>query len=171
MSWDQAAATPEAFRSWMSWYPTGVTVVTTADRAGTPYGMTCSSLTSVALEPPTLAVCLRTDALTWRVIERRGAFAVNLLHDDAQRAAELFASPVADRFAEVDWRPSATGLPQLAGEAFGYAECEVAGTAEVGDHTVVLGRVTRLQGGGGFPLLHRHRSYGTWLARPVATAI
>ena len=40
----------------MSSYPTGVAVVTAIDDDGNPHGMTCTSLASVALNPPTLLV-------------------------------------------------------------------------------------------------------------------
>src|SRR5439155_979792 len=52
-------AVPDRFRAMMSAFPTGVAVVTTTDADGRPHGMTCSSVCSVTLEPPTLLVCLR----------------------------------------------------------------------------------------------------------------
>ena len=76
------AAVPETegFRALMTRFPTGVTVVTAMDGGGRPQGMTCSSLASVCLRPPTLLVCLRTLSATQRAVEATGAFAVNLLH-------------------------------------------------------------------------------------------
>lgn len=164
-------ATPGAFRSWMSWYPAGVAVVTSAGADGRPCGMTCSSMTGVALDPPTLSVCLRTSALTCQVVEQHGTFGVSLLHSGARRAAEVFASPVADRFAQVDWHLSPGGMPWLGESAFANAECEVTGRLPVGDHTMLIGTVRVLRDGTGAPLVHRRRAFGTWAAEPVATPI
>lgn len=85
------------FRAWMSRYPTGVSIVTTTGPDGRPWGMSCSSLVSVTLDPPTVAVSLRSDALTCRAVETRGEFAVNLLHSGGGRAAQIFSSAVADQ--------------------------------------------------------------------------
>ena len=44
--------TAEALRNAMGHFLTGVTIVTTRCRAGTPYGLTVSSFNSVSLDPP-----------------------------------------------------------------------------------------------------------------------
>src|SRR5438552_13689505 len=43
---------PSQFRQLLGRFATGVTVVTTRDRAGKPIGMTASSVASVSLDPP-----------------------------------------------------------------------------------------------------------------------
>jgi flavin reductase (DIM6/NTAB) family NADH-FMN oxidoreductase RutF len=112
---------------------------------GTPIGMTCSSLCSVSLDPPILLVCLRSASPTLAAVLARGAFSVNLLHEDASAAARLFASGVEDRFARVRWAsgPGST-LPHLSEEAHTIADCTVWQRDEVGDHVVVYGRVLRV---------------------------
>ncbi|MFI6458779.1 flavin reductase family protein, partial [Streptosporangium amethystogenes] len=50
--------TPDAFRGFMSSYFTGVTIIASIDGDERPHGLTCNSLTSVTLDPPTLLVCL-----------------------------------------------------------------------------------------------------------------
>ena len=47
----------EQFRSAMSKFATGVTVITTMDEDGKPHEMTANSFTSVCLDPPTILVC------------------------------------------------------------------------------------------------------------------
>jgi flavin reductase (DIM6/NTAB) family NADH-FMN oxidoreductase RutF len=121
--------------------------------------MTCSSLSSVTLMPPTLLTCLRTGSATLNAVQDHGGFAVNLLHAQARRAAELFSSPAGDRFSLVRWRPSCSGLPWLVADAFALAECIVSGTVEVGDHTVVFGQVREVIMAPGTPLLYRTRRY------------
>jgi flavin reductase (DIM6/NTAB) family NADH-FMN oxidoreductase RutF len=147
----------------MSAFPTGVAVVTSADRDGTPFGLTCSSLSSVTLRPPTLLVCLRNGSLTLDTLIDRGCFAVNLLHADGQDAAELFAGPRSDRFAQLSWRPSGLlEMPWLDEDALAVAECTVSDTMPVGDHTVVFGLVAGITHQDKAPLLYGLRRYAPW---------
>jgi len=139
-------------------------VVTTIDRHGRPRGLTCSSLSSVTLDPPTLLVCIHARSGTLQALRGHGSFAVNLLHARGRRAAEVFSSPAAERFAEVSWRPSRLGgLPWLARDAFALAECVVTRMLRVGDHSVVLGEVTDIVHAADMPLLYGMRQFSAWL--------
>jgi len=51
-------------RQWVS----GVTVVTTIDAEGCPFGYTASSFTAVSLAPPIVLVCLGTGADCYPVL-------------------------------------------------------------------------------------------------------
>ncbi len=159
-------ASPEDYRDLMSAFPTGVAVVTSIDESGRPRGMTCSSLSSVTLAPPTLLACLRTGSATLGAVRYHGGFAVNLLHARGRRAAELFASAEQDRFGLIPWRPSYSGLPWLVADAFALAECTVSGTAEVGDHTVVFGAVDEVIMALQTPLLYGMRRFSAFSTDP-----
>src|SRR4051794_2297448 len=98
-------------RSLMTYFPTGVTVVTAIDEQNTPYGMTCSSLTSVCLDPPTVLVSLTTTSATLRYALERGVFGLTLLDVEAQDVAKRFATRALDRFAGLAWTPSPLGTP------------------------------------------------------------
>jgi flavin reductase (NADH) len=151
------------FRDLMSSFPTGVSVVTTMDSEGHPWGATCSSLSSVTLSPPTLLVCLREQGGTLLAVLAGRRFAVNLLHASGQRAAMVFSSLHVDKFAEVAWEPwSPSGLPFLHRDAFAVAACEVAGEVQVGDHRIVIGRVFDIRVSAGVPLLYGLRRYSSW---------
>ncbi|MFF3905049.1 flavin reductase family protein [Streptomyces sp. NPDC001848] len=154
---------PVDLRGLMTGFPTGVCVVTALDGAE-PWGMTCTSLCSVALDPPTLLVCLREGSPTLAAVRASGAFAVNLLHDEAQPSAELFASGAADRFDRVHWEmPVDACGPHLVRSAHTVADCVVSDSSRVGDHVVTMGRVrrtTRLRSQQ--PLLYGLRRYATW---------
>ncbi|MBP2326933.1 flavin reductase (DIM6/NTAB) family NADH-FMN oxidoreductase RutF [Kibdelosporangium banguiense] len=153
------------YRELMSTFPTGVAVVTGLDADGAPQGMTCSSIASATLLPPTLLVCLRTGSRTLSAVTARGSFAVNFLHDGGQEAAELFSRAEANRFSQVHWRMSQAGLPRLAQDAFAVAECKVSDVHMVGDHAVVLGEVTTIAQVPGTPLLYGLRRFAAW---PIA---
>jgi flavin reductase (DIM6/NTAB) family NADH-FMN oxidoreductase RutF len=152
----------------MSSFPTGVAVVTSTGADGSPRGVTCSSLSSVALDPPTLLVCLKTRGSTLDTVRTREWFAVNLLHARARTTAEVFSSPVADRFAHVRWRLTGTaGLPWLYEDALAVAECTLTGLYAVGDHTVVLGEVAGVELRPDVPLLYGMRQFSAWPAAPA----
>ncbi|GAA3269386.1 MULTISPECIES: flavin reductase family protein [Dactylosporangium] len=157
------------FRAFMGTFPSGVAIVTAVDPGGRPFGLTCSSVSSVATDPPTLLVCLRSASPTLAALRARAAFSVNLLHDEGRAAAELFASGDPDRFERIPWRRNdSTGGPHLTEHAHAIADCDVAGTTRVGDHMVVFGRVMRVRWGGAgpavspSPLLYGLRQYSSW---------
>ncbi|MCP2165280.1 flavin reductase family protein [Goodfellowiella coeruleoviolacea] len=151
------------YRLLMSAFPTGVAVVTTLDVDRTPRGLTCTSLASVTLAPPTLLVCLHSASGTLAALRRRGGFAVNLLSAHGRHVAEVFATADTDRFAQVVWQPfGCAGLPWLVNDAFAMAECRVAGTLAVGDHTIVLGEVAAVTQTSGVPLLYGMRRFRAW---------
>lgn len=151
-------------RPLMAGFPTGVAVITTVAPGGEPWGMTCTSLCSVALDPPTLLVCLRQGSPTLEAVKDSGGFAVNLLHSQARPTAELFASGAKDRFEKVAWRTvGPIGGPHLHEAAHTIADCAVEDVQPVGDHAVVMGRavaITQLQLQ--LPLLYGMRRYGSW---------
>ncbi|WP_214317645.1 flavin reductase family protein [Nonomuraea sediminis] len=153
----------DAFRDLMGAFPSGVSVVTTADTDMTPYGLTCSSLCSVSVCPPTLLVCIDNRSGTLAALLRRGTFAINFLHSEGCRAARLFASGDPDRFSGVVWRPSPTwSLPYLVEDAHAIAECELLRTVVASDHTVVLGHVMDIDRRPAPPLLYGLRRFAPW---------
>jgi flavin reductase (DIM6/NTAB) family NADH-FMN oxidoreductase RutF len=153
------------FQALMASFPSGVAIVTANGGDGKPYGMTCSSLCSVALTPPTLLVCMRNGSPTLDAVLTQAAFTVNLLHDRARPAADLFASGKPDRFDQIAWRHNeAAGGPHLIEHAHTIADCDVAGVAFVGDHVVVFGKVARVsrRPDDPKPLLYGLQQYSSW---------
>ncbi|AVZ73104.1 oxidase [Streptomyces lunaelactis] len=157
---EENGGTSLAFRDFMSSYFTGVSIVTAVDPSGRPHGLTCSSLTSVTLSPPTLQVCLESRSGTLAALRAQGTFAVNLLHQGGTGTASVFASTRPDRFERTAWRPTPTyGLPWLHDDAYAVAECEIAETVVIGDHVAVFGRVMSVENGVGRPLLYGRRGF------------
>jgi flavin reductase (DIM6/NTAB) family NADH-FMN oxidoreductase RutF len=160
------------YRAFMSGFPSGVTVVTAVARDGRPRGLTCTSMASVSLRPPTLLVCIDVRSGTLAALAATGRFGVNLLHAGGRRAAEVFATRDADRFAMVRWRPSTDlGLPWLVDDAAALAQCSVTDLRTVGDHTVVFGLVRDIVlAGQRTPLLYGLRQFTSWSAPAPAAA-
>ncbi|MCX5193854.1 flavin reductase family protein [Streptomyces sp. NBC_00249] len=151
-------------RPLMSAFPSGVSVITTIGADSEPRGMTCSSLASVALSPPTIVLCLRTASPTVQAVLETGHVAVNLLHENARPVSDLFASGAPDRFGQVEWRlPLGAGGPHLTEASHAIADGEVTRAVEFGDHTAVFVRVNRIsQHDAEEPLLFGKRRYARW---------
>ena len=135
-----------AFRQAMSSFPTGVTVVTVACD-GNMHGMTVNSFSSVSLDPMLVLVCLHEASRGAGLIERTGAFAVNVLSVGQQDVSRWFASR--DRpagpamFDGVPFELGITGCPILA-DATASFDCRLRQTHRAGDHLIVLGEVVAL---------------------------
>jgi flavin reductase (DIM6/NTAB) family NADH-FMN oxidoreductase RutF len=158
-----AAATHDDYRLLMSGFPTGVAVITALDGDGHPHGLTCTSLSSVTLAPPTLLVCLNTNSGTLAAVRCSHSFAVNLLHSQGRKAATVFSSNVVDRFGLIAWRPTPViESVWLHRDAFAVAECKVSQIIPVGDHEVVLGEVVNIVYASATPLLYGMRQFSSW---------
>jgi flavin reductase (DIM6/NTAB) family NADH-FMN oxidoreductase RutF len=164
---------PETFRSIMSAFPSGVTVVTTVDADNRPVGVTCSATCSVSQDPPLLLVCLHRASSVLTALLERGGFVVNFLRDNRENTSALFASRAGDRFASVPWEASPrSGLPWLPMDTIAHAECRVAHTVEAGDHLVVLGAIVHgAAHEARAPLMYWRRSYGSWPAEEDTMAV
>lgn len=153
----------EEFRDLMAKFPSGVVVITASGPDGRLHGMTCTSLSSVTIDPPTLLVCLDLNSGTLTALRSVGYFAVNFLHERGVSAAKIFASPTSDRFARVSWTDSVwPDTPWLVDDALAIAVCSVSGEHVVGDHAVVFGEVVAVRQTADVPLLYGLRRFEVW---------
>ena len=128
------------FRTAMSRFVSGVTVVTTLGADNRPAGITVSSFASVSLEPPMVLVCINKRASLHDHLTEGRYFAVNILAEDQQDVSRLFASKDEERFDESRYRWGTSGAPLLDG-ALAYIECRVVHAYPGGDHTIIVGEV------------------------------
>lgn len=135
---------PDAFRAVLGRYATGVTVVTTRDASGTPYGLTVNSFTSVSLEPPLVLFCLDRAAGSFAAFEKAEGFAVNILRAGQSQISSRFADSEAERFTEEAVETWDSGAPILT-EALAALDCSVHARYDGGDHSILVGRVLDLQ--------------------------
>jgi len=136
----EATIDPRELRRALGSFPTGVTIVTTVDETGTPWGFTANSYTSVSLDPPLVLICLAKTAGSCPVFESAGRFAVNILADAQRDASMTFATPGVDRFAAVSWSSQVTGSPIIDG-VVAWLDCVTHSQVDAGDHRVLFGRV------------------------------
>jgi flavin reductase (DIM6/NTAB) family NADH-FMN oxidoreductase RutF len=136
-----------AFRKAMGSFPTGVTVVTVASDGGKMHGLTVNSFSSVSLDPMLVLVCLDQASRSLGLIERAGAFAVNVLSAGQQDISRWFANqhrPAGPTmFHGVAFEPGVTGCPVLAGTTAAF-DCRLRQSHRAGDHLIVLGEVIAL---------------------------
>lgn len=143
---DAAVQAARRFRDVLGQFASGVTVVT-ATSGGQPVGMTCQSFSSVSLDPPLVLFIPAKSSRAWPLIQRSGKFCVNVLAADQAALSNQMASKGADKFAGVEWTPTAaTGSPLLHG-TLAHLDCSIHAVHEAGDHYVVIGRVLALETG------------------------
>jgi flavin reductase (NADH) len=158
----------DTFVEIMASYPAGVAIVTTLEADGTPRGLTTTAVSSVSAEPPLLLVCVDLTSRTLPALRAGGRFVVNFLREGRSELARVFASKRDDKFEQIAWRATASGMPVLHEDALAWAECVTVQELEPGDHVILLGRVEEGVGAAedGAPLMYYRRSWGVWKPAP-----
>jgi flavin reductase (DIM6/NTAB) family NADH-FMN oxidoreductase RutF len=150
-------------------FVTGVTVVTTMDELGRPRGLTANSFTSVSLDPPLVLVCIAATAASCGAFERCTGFTVNVLHEEQQTVAEIFASKSPDKFDRASWSEGATGAPRILG-SLAIFDCQVHQRLPAGDHLILIGRVLEFDTAARRPLVFGQGSYISLSVQQAAVA-
>lgn len=152
---------PEALRSILRLWASGVTVVT-CQHAEVLHGMTVSAFASVSLEPPQVSVNIERRTRTHRLMEQAGSFAVCILAAGQESLARRFGGELpddSDRFGGLDYQLGELGHPILEGCLAAF-ECKVVGAHSAGTHTVFIGEVqTARADAANAPLLYFNRKY------------
>lgn len=158
---------PGHYRRVLGQYPTGVSVITAIAPDGSPVGMTVGTFTSVSLDPPLVAFLPMKGSRAFATIVEAGRFAVNVLAGDQVALCRRFASRGGDKFDSVAWRPSPLGSPVLL-DAPAWIDCELESVFELGDHAMVVGRVSELDVERSVaPLMYFQGGYGRFSALSV----
>lgn len=150
---------PDAFRSALGSFATGVTVVTAKAPDGSPLGVTVSALSSLSLEPPLVLYCLGRRTANADSYLAAGRFAINVLAEGQRALSETFAGQGDDKFAGVEHSTGDNGCPILSACA-ATLECTITDTFDGGDHIIVVGHVDKVSvDGSQAPLLHFRGAY------------
>jgi flavin reductase (DIM6/NTAB) family NADH-FMN oxidoreductase RutF len=151
---DPGAQQRALFRRW----PAGVAVVV-AESPPRRAGLTVSSLLSLSLEPPLIAIALSRSASLYEVLQEAGGWAVSILAGDQGKLARHFARnvPPIALWEDVAVREDE---PRLLAGAAAWILASTAEELAGGDHALFLGRVERLeQGPGTGSLVHLDGRY------------
>jgi flavin reductase ActVB len=146
------------FRDAMASFPSGVTIVTTADDDGAWRGFTATSFCSVSADPPLVLVCLAKSAQSYPTFMRVTKWIVNMVASEHAELAQRFATRGAEKFIEGHFTANADGLPVL-DRALVVLECEVYARYDGGDHTILVGRVVESRVSEDVPAVYYQRAY------------
>jgi len=135
--------TADEFRKACGYWASGVSIVTTRDTDGKPYGLTMNAVTSLSLDPPLFVICVDNKSETLEPMKRSRIFGINVLASDQQPLSNAFAKKNPDKFADVSFEWGNLGAPLLTGRLLGL-ECAVTAIYPEGDHHIFVGKVEGL---------------------------
>jgi flavin reductase (DIM6/NTAB) family NADH-FMN oxidoreductase RutF len=149
---------PQALRTALGRFATGVAIITCVDPAGQRIGLTANSFSALSLDPPLVLWSLRRSSPSVQAFSAAAHFVVNVLAESQVELSRRFASQVADKFAQGHWASGIGGAPVLAGCAAVF-ECATERELDGGDHALFIGRVLRISDVGVAPLLFQGGHY------------
>lgn len=130
----------ETFRQAMRRVASTVNVITICID-GEPMGITATAMSSLALDPPSLLVCINRAAAMHGSMEDVSHFGVNVLHRDQEHLAQMFADrrKSALRFTE-GWHLDCARPPRLL-DAQASILCKRTDHHQFGTHSIFIGVV------------------------------
>ncbi len=140
---NETELTSEQFRRACGLWASGVSIVTTCDKSGTPYGLTMNAVTSLSLDPPMFLVCVDNGSDTLAPMLESRTFCVNVLTQRQQDLSNRFAKKGQDKFDGVAWTTGVAGAP-LIDDTLVSIECTVTDVVEGGDHQIFCGVVREI---------------------------
>jgi flavin reductase (DIM6/NTAB) family NADH-FMN oxidoreductase RutF len=152
----------QAFLDAMARLPAGVVVVSARAEEGYR-GLTASSLASVSVDPPLVAVALEHMSMTRQAVLAARMFNVSVLTRHQEFIADRFAgrAPAIDtQWRTLPHRLGANGIPLLDGCA-AWLECRLIDTQRAGDHDICVAEVEVAVMGAGDPLILWDRAFWT----------
>ncbi|MET0509364.1 MAG: flavin reductase [Burkholderiaceae bacterium] len=149
---------PAHFRTCLSRFATGVTIIATRDSEGRFVGLTANSFNSLSLDPPLILWSLGHQAATLDIFKGQRYFSISVLAVDQVQIARQFATRLPDRFKGVAVHEGLDRVPLIDG-ALAWFECERLTQLRHGDHWLFIGEVKRCAMAEGSPLVFRHGEF------------
>ena len=150
----------EEFRTALSRFASGVTVVTSRDMEGRFHGITVSAFCSLSLDPPRVLICVEKTTGSFLALKTSDHFVVNMLSAEQRPISELFASQLPTKFDAVEFDEGIDGIPILLG-CLTNLECRIISSFDGGDHSIFVGEVERTIVHDGDPILYFRGEYRT----------
>jgi flavin reductase ActVB len=162
----QTQSIRDRFVDAMAMFPSGITIVTTADPDdGRWLGFTATSFCSVSLDPPLVLVCLGRTAYCHDSFARADRFRIHVLRSDHADLALNFATQGAEKFALGAFSKDEHGFPVLP-TAIATVDCRPYAQYEGGDHSILVGEVEDVSVADASPVIYFRRSFHDLVARP-----
>ncbi|MFL5616760.1 MAG: flavin reductase family protein [Gemmatimonadaceae bacterium] len=150
---------PDAFRSVLGRFASGITVVTTRDAEQRDVGMTVSAFCSVSLDPPLVQVCVDHAASLYAALVVSARYGVSILAAEQEALSRRFATAESTRrFDGIGYRRGESGVILL-DDALAHLECRIVASHDVGDHTMFVGEVESATARSARPLLYYRGGY------------
>ena len=146
------------YRKALGQFATGVTVVTARGSNRTRVGVTVNSFASVSLDPPLILWSLSREAGSYNDFATASHFCVNVLEAKQHHLSRQFSTPVADKFAGVEFADGRGGAPALHG-VIAQFHCRRVRQYDGGDHVIFLGEVEEYKVNDGEPLVFHSGRY------------
>ncbi|NHF72133.1 flavin reductase family protein [Paracoccus xiamenensis] len=146
-----------AFRDALGSFATGVTVVTIPTPVG-PQGVTANSFASLSLAPPLVLWSPGKFSRRHDLFAHAPYFSVHVLAEDQKDLADRFTRAGA-QFDGLDVTLSPEGVPVIPGVLTRF-DCAQEVAHDAGDHTLVVGRVLRVDTNEGRPLVFAQGRWG-----------
>ncbi len=127
-------------RNVMGNFATGVTIITTKNAAGKPFGLTANAFSSLSLDPPLLLICVDKKVDCYACFDESKVFGVNFLSEGQDQLSNRFATKGIEKFEGVAYKLGELGVALL-DDALAHIECKVANAYEGGDHTIYVGEI------------------------------
>lgn len=131
------------YRTALRRHPAGVTVVT-LDAGSGPVGFTATSFASLSLDPPLVSLNIANTSSSIDAVHTADTLVIHMLGEHQRHLAQRFARSADERFADGSlWTRLDSGEPVLHGTP-SWLRVKVDQLIPVGDHTLVIGLVTRV---------------------------
>lgn len=158
------------FRSTLSLFVTGVTIITCTDQTGAPVGITANSFNSVSLDPPLILWSVGKQARSLPAFDEASSFAVHILRDDQADLSQRFAKSGTDKFVGLPVETGLGGVPLLS-DCAARLECALHAKHPAGDHVLFIAEVNRLTSDpNAMPLVYHGGRYAELSDKPETIA-
>jgi flavin reductase (DIM6/NTAB) family NADH-FMN oxidoreductase RutF len=133
-------ALTSGFREAMRSVASTVNVITICVR-GEPMGITATAMSSLAMDPPSLLVCINRAAAMHASMQDVSHFGVNVLHRDQEHLAQMFADRSRHKLRFTDgWEIDCARPPRLL-DAQASILCRRIDHHQFGTHSIFIGVV------------------------------
>ena len=115
-----------------------------AAHGGKQTAATVNWVTQASFNPPLVVVGIKKDSGSHAMVKDSKAFTISMLASGQKPIAGFFfrhVEPKEGKFGDIAFESGKNGAPIIS-DAPASVECEVVGFHELGDHSVVIGKVT-----------------------------
>lgn len=112
-------------------------------------GQIANTVFQITSEPPTIAVCLNKQNLTYEFIKESGVFTISIISQETPMKFighfGFKSGREIDKFKNMDYKVGVTGAPIVLDNTIGYLEVEVINSMDVGTHTLFIGKIVNAE--------------------------